>query len=184
MTRRCHVHWAGSQRHTRRAPPAAMPPWVEERDCEQVLLPAAYAFAPDLVLVSAGFDAAYGDPLGGCMVTPAGYAHLLHALLVLAHGRVVVALEGGYNPMRISECAVACTQVLLGATPPPLPALRAPKKLTFKSILGTLTAHATICKAPWAAVQLALLSEDFDDQHSAWGQQSFPNSFAKKEIDF
>lgn len=44
-------------------------------------------------LVSAGFDAAAGDTLGGCYVTPAGYAHMTHMLMSLAHGKVVVCLE-------------------------------------------------------------------------------------------
>lgn len=50
---------------------------------QQVLLPAAYEFAPELVVVSAGFDAAQADPLGRCRVTPAGFAHMLHALMGL-----------------------------------------------------------------------------------------------------
>ena len=41
-----------------------------------VLGPVVAAFRPDLVLVSAGFDAAEGDPLGGCRLTPHGYARL------------------------------------------------------------------------------------------------------------
>jgi hypothetical protein len=43
--------------------------------------------------VSAGFDAAAGDPLGGCLVSPAGYAHMTYMLCGLAGGRVAVALE-------------------------------------------------------------------------------------------
>ncbi len=46
-------------------------------------------FSPELVLVSCGFDAAEGDPLGGYSVTPAGYSHMTHLLLSLAHGKVV-----------------------------------------------------------------------------------------------
>ena len=38
-----------------------------------LILPAATAFRPELVVISAGFDAAAGDPLGGCNITPAGY---------------------------------------------------------------------------------------------------------------
>lgn len=45
------------------------------------------------VAVSAGFDAADGDDLGECFVTPAGYAHMTHMLSGLAGGRLVVALE-------------------------------------------------------------------------------------------
>lgn len=43
--------------------------------------------------VSAGYDAAEGDPLGGCEVTPAGYAHMTYMLSALAKGRLVLALE-------------------------------------------------------------------------------------------
>ena len=43
--------------------------------------------------VSAGFDAAKGDDLGECFVTPQGYAHMTHMLASLAGGRLVVALE-------------------------------------------------------------------------------------------
>lgn len=50
-------------------------------------------FNPGLVLVSAGFDAARGDPLGGYKVTPEGYAHLTHLLMSLAGGRVLLILE-------------------------------------------------------------------------------------------
>ena len=58
-----------------------------KRSCGQV----AREFAPDLILVSAGFDAAAGDPLGGCNVTPFGYAAMTRALLSLpsAAGRCV-----------------------------------------------------------------------------------------------
>ena len=43
--------------------------------------------------VSAGFDAAEGDELGECHVSPAGFAHMTHMLCSLSDGRVVVALE-------------------------------------------------------------------------------------------
>ena len=55
---------------------------------DRVLVPVARRFAPDLILVSAGFDAARGDPLGGADVTPGGCAAACFALLALV---VVVA---------------------------------------------------------------------------------------------
>merc|ERR1711949_5934 len=88
---------------------------------QNIVLPIGYEFRPDLVLVSAGFDAAVGDPLGGYKVTPAMYGHMTHQLAALAGGRVVVALEGGYNLGSISECAPACARALLGD---PLPLLK------------------------------------------------------------
>eukprot|EP01138_Halocafeteria_seosinensis_P005430 gb/GECG01005551.1/.p1 GENE.gb/GECG01005551.1/~~gb/GECG01005551.1/.p1 ORF type:complete len:1042 (+),score=127.26 gb/GECG01005551.1/:1-3126(+) len=87
---------------------------------DQVVLPIARQYAPELVIVSAGFDAAKGDPLGGCNVTPAGYAHMTSMLKSLAGGRVLVALEGGYNLRSISKSVEAVTKVLLGDAPPPL----------------------------------------------------------------
>ena len=87
---------------------------------DHILMPAARHFMPDLVLVSAGFDAAIGDPLGACHITPFGYGHMLHSLLSLAEGKCVVALEGGYNLQRLAEGASVCAAVLLGAPPPAL----------------------------------------------------------------
>ena len=48
---------------------------------QRILIPMAKDFAPDLVLISAGFDAARGDPLGGCNITPRGYATMTRQLL-------------------------------------------------------------------------------------------------------
>lgn len=83
----------------------------------RVLMPVATHFNPDLVLISAGFDAALGDPLGGCKISPAGYGHMTQMLCSLAGGRVVVALEGGYNLSSISASMAACVEVLLGDPP-------------------------------------------------------------------
>jgi histone deacetylase 6 len=88
---------------------------------DEVLLPIAQRFAPDLVLVSAGFDAAEGDPLGAMELTPPGYAHLTHRLQSLAGGRLVLALEGGYNLQAISASAEACLRILLGEALPEHP---------------------------------------------------------------
>jgi acetoin utilization deacetylase AcuC-like enzyme len=58
--------------------------------------PALEAFGPDLVLVSAGFDAAAGDPLGGLEVTEAGFAALTARTAAFCE-RLAFVLEGGYN---------------------------------------------------------------------------------------
>ncbi|KAI8391519.1 uncharacterized protein BYT42DRAFT_488979 [Radiomyces spectabilis] len=86
----------------------------------QVVLPIAMEFSPSLVIVSAGFDAAAGDPIGQCLVSPAGYSQMVHLLKSLAHGRLVVALEGGYNLESISVSAAACMSVLLDEPPQPV----------------------------------------------------------------
>ena len=84
---------------------------------DRVLLPIARDFRPDIVLVSAGFDAAAGDPLGSMRVSPGGYAQMTARLATLAGGRLVLALEGGYDLEAISRSAESCLRVLLGEGP-------------------------------------------------------------------
>ncbi|WOO83917.1 Histone deacetylase clr3 [Vanrija pseudolonga] len=84
---------------------------------QKIIMPIAYEFAPDLVIISAGFDAADGDQLGECKVSPAGYGHMTHMLSALAKGKLVVALEGGYNLKAIADSSLAVGRVLLGETP-------------------------------------------------------------------
>ncbi|KAL1504536.1 hypothetical protein AB1Y20_010938 [Prymnesium parvum] len=88
---------------------------------ERLVMPLARAFSPQLVLVSAGFDAAAGDPLGEMALSPVGYAHMTALLSTLAGGKIVVALEGGYNLRSIARAAAGVMRVLLGEPAPPLP---------------------------------------------------------------
>ena len=70
-------------------------------------MPALASFEPDLVLILSGFDAAEGDRIGDCSLTPAMYYAMTNALLVAA-GRgtpIVAVLERGYNLDVIAECA-------------------------------------------------------------------------------
>lgn len=71
-----------------------------------IIMPIAYEFNPELVLVSAGFDPAIGDPLGGCKVTPEAYGVFTYWLSSLAAGRIILCLEGGYN---VNSVAYAMT---------------------------------------------------------------------------
>lgn len=72
-----------------------------ERVFDEVVVPVGMAFKPDLVLVSAGYDAHADDPLGAMRMTERGYAILFDRLLRVAeaccNGRFVAALEGGYD---------------------------------------------------------------------------------------
>lgn len=81
---------------------------------QTIVLPIAYDFDPELVLVSAGFDAAVGDQLGGCKVSPEAYGYFTHWLSSLANGRIILCLEGGYNVNSISHSMALCTKSLLG----------------------------------------------------------------------
>lgn len=79
-------------------------------------------FRPDLVLVSAGFDAHGRDPLGGMRVTPEGFARMTRALVeaaeAFAGGRLVSVLEGGYDPAGTAEGAAAHARGLAGGPEP------------------------------------------------------------------
>lgn len=79
--------------------------------CEAHWLPALDAFQPQMLFLSAGFDAAAGDPLAGLQFTPADYAWLTTELCAWADrhcdGRVVSTLEGGYALDSLAACAGA-----------------------------------------------------------------------------
>ena len=79
--------------------------------------PAVDRFAPELLLVSAGFDAHVDDPLAGLRVSTSAYGELAQMIRGWAdqhaHGRSVWALEGGYNLDAIGRSVVACLRVLL-----------------------------------------------------------------------
>ncbi|KAI0181843.1 putative histone deacetylase A [Hypoxylon sp. FL1284] len=85
---------------------------------QKIVMPIAQEFSPDMVIISAGFDAADGDELGGCFVTPPCYAHMTASLMTLAAGKVAVCLEGGYNLKAISNSALAVARTLMGEPPP------------------------------------------------------------------
>jgi acetoin utilization deacetylase AcuC-like enzyme len=90
----------------------------------EVVEPIGRAFDPELVLVSAGFDAYGGDPLAGMALTARGYAELASVCLDLAggaaQGRAVFALEGGYNLEGLAESGAAVAGQLLGDVVPRL----------------------------------------------------------------
>ncbi|KAK3274708.1 hypothetical protein CYMTET_17118 [Cymbomonas tetramitiformis] len=109
---------------------------------EHAVMPIATRFDPQLVLVSAGFDAAAGDPLGGCNVTSQGFAYMTHQLMSLAGGRIVLCLEGGYNLTSTAEAMGACVEVLQGAEPPAWQIRGEAKKNVQDAVAKTRKVHA------------------------------------------
>jgi acetoin utilization deacetylase AcuC-like enzyme len=85
---------------------------------EHVVLPAASAFAPQLVLISAGFDAHVRDPLAGCRLQTEAFAamacHVRDAAAALG-APLGAVLEGGYEPRTLVECVEATMLALGGA---------------------------------------------------------------------
>jgi len=92
---------------------------------ERVGIPALERHRPDLVLVSSGWDAHARDPLGTLNVTTDAYTRVAAVVLDAARrfcdGRVVVALEGGYDTHALAWCASGLVELLLGETPAPDP---------------------------------------------------------------
>jgi acetoin utilization deacetylase AcuC-like enzyme len=95
--------------------------WGDEeylRAFDEVLVPVAQRFQPQLILVSAGFDAHWADRLAMMQVSITGFAQMASILKELAaelcQGRLVLTLEGGYN-LRVLACSLkAVFDVLLG----------------------------------------------------------------------
>jgi acetoin utilization deacetylase AcuC-like enzyme len=98
--------------------PARQDNAVYETVFRDQVLPAVRRFAPDLVLVSAGFDAHRADPIGGMSMTEDGFATLAALVVDLAEdvcdGKVVATLEGGYDPPALSRSVVAVLNVFDG----------------------------------------------------------------------
>lgn len=86
----------------------------------RIVLPIAYEYKPDVILVSAGFDACIGDPLGGYRVSPEAFGHFLQLLKPTCGGKMILALEGGYNTNSVAYSVVMCCKALLGDPLPPL----------------------------------------------------------------
>jgi len=114
---------------------------------DHVFVPAIMGFAPDVLLISAGFDAFEHDPLAGMRVTHAGFAAMASRLRSVAEsvsgGRIVAVLEGGYD---LDGLAGGMSSVLTAFAQPaqPLPALAPlPTNLVARAAIeGTLAAHA------------------------------------------
>lgn len=85
---------------------------------EELVWPLVNRFSPDLILVSAGYDAHWQDPLAMMMLSLSGYAHMARELVLMAQavcgGRVVFALEGGYHLDVLAHGVLNTLYALLG----------------------------------------------------------------------
>lgn len=121
-----------------------------------IVMPIAKEFDPDIVIVSAGFDAAVGHPapLGGYKVSPACFGKMTQQLLNLADGKVVLALEGGYDLAAICDSAQECVRALLGDEPSPLRDEEL-ARIPCQNAIDTLQKTIAIQMSHWPCVKLA-----------------------------
>ncbi|KAK2727508.1 hypothetical protein QYM36_008110 [Artemia franciscana] len=121
-----------------------------------IVMPIAKDFQPEIVLVSAGFDAALGHPipLGGYRVTPACFAYMTRQLMQLANGKIVMALEGGYDISSICASVEACVRSLLGEDMPPLTGEEISKP-PCPSAIEVLTKAISIQTPHWPVIKQA-----------------------------
>lgn len=100
---------------------APLPPQAGSREFraawDEILLPALENFSPQLMLLSAGFDAHRLDPLAQLQVEAQDYAWITRRLRELAgryaQGRLISVLEGGYDLTALRECTAAHVEALL-----------------------------------------------------------------------
>jgi acetoin utilization deacetylase AcuC-like enzyme len=89
---------------------------------EQVVRPVALSWEPQLILVSAGFDAHRDDPLAGLSLTTTGFSRLTAIVQSIADdvtgGHFALSLEGGYDLHALSESVLACCRILTGSNAP------------------------------------------------------------------
>ena len=87
-----------------------------DTDCdiafEVLVMPVLRQFGADVLLVSSGFDAADGDPLGQCKVTPNGFSRMTEHILTLSNCKIIAALEGGYDLNCLGDCTTSVLQML------------------------------------------------------------------------
>lgn len=85
---------------------------------QEVLVPVAEQYKPNIVFISAGFDAHREDPLGGMRLSENGFASLCTIVLDIAEkhadGRLVMFLEGGYDTSALARSVRSCVEVLVG----------------------------------------------------------------------
>jgi acetoin utilization deacetylase AcuC-like enzyme len=87
---------------------------------EEVVVPLGAAFRPDLLVISAGYDAQRGDPLGGMLVSTGGFAMMTELARQAAGSsrRITAVLEGGYHLQPLAQSVLATLDVLSGNPAP------------------------------------------------------------------
>ena len=116
-----------------------------------LVIPVIDQFKPELMIISAGFDAHERDPLARMRLSTTGYAMLTKSLCDAAdrhcHGRVVAVTEGGYDLTALKACLESSISILDGAAVPPShEALAGPTSRSRTAIAAVRAAQANYWK--------------------------------------
>ncbi|CAB4061941.1 unnamed protein product [Lepeophtheirus salmonis] len=118
---------------------------------QQLLIPLAYEYRPNLVIIAAGYNAAIGCIEGEQSVSPACFAHLTHSLCAIANGKVVSLLEGGSFIPSLTESVAQTILTLIGDRLPRLPSeYKKPKD----EVLKTIHEIKTVLRQKWKCFEL------------------------------
>ncbi len=111
-------HGLGEGRNLNLPMPPGLPATHYREELLRGLDVALSDFAPEIILISSGFDAAFGDPLGGLTLSPHDYHGLTRRVIEIAashcENRVISLLEGGYDLDNLAECSIAHVRALAG----------------------------------------------------------------------
>ncbi|MGC8800064.1 MAG: histone deacetylase [Chloroflexus aggregans] len=129
-----------------------------DRVFRHVIGPALHQFQPEILLVSAGFDAHWSDPIGPMALSVHGFARLVQHLLTwaqtLCNGRIGFVLEGGYNIPALAASVIATLRLMLGMDPGPDPLgkMNAPEPNIDRIITTLHTQHPLFLQAGYQGV--------------------------------
>ncbi|KAI1733048.1 histone deacetylase domain-containing protein [Ditylenchus destructor] len=129
----------------------------------QLILPIVREFQPHIILVSAGFDACDGDPVGKMCLSPALFAQFTYHLLPMARGKMVLMLEGGYHHKMQAACVEKCVRILMGEKPEPLSNTADIRKSTISTFLDC----ASVLQKFWKCFQFFLMPKSSWETHFA-----------------
>ena len=113
----------------------------------QAVVPVLELFRPDLILLSAGYDAHTRDPLGGMLLSTAAFTGMTARLQAVAdaccEGRMVAVTEGGYDLVALDACLTATLRVMAGPTPSPEPTAPGSSERAEAALESVRSAQAT-----------------------------------------
>jgi acetoin utilization deacetylase AcuC-like enzyme len=121
---------------------------------KHLLHPIVQRFRPEIILVAAGFDTHHGDPLRSMSVTEAGFARMTDLLMTMAadvcEGRLVLALEGGYNSEALQDSVAAVLRELTDQSMIPKKEMEDVEEAQYKNIAKTVESVKEIQRKYWS----------------------------------